>query len=59
MDATGTLIHEFVHKYKGYHDECREFEYILTEIIGFTGHNWSIVRASLNDLKCKSKCKRK
>lgn len=51
VKATGVLIHEFLHKYGKVHDETREFENMLTDVSGYTGHNWAESLAQLDVLK--------
>jgi len=47
--ATGILIHEFIHKKTGYRDEKREFENVMTELLGFTGARWKQIRDAMKD----------
>lgn len=47
--STGILIHEFIHKKTGYGDEKREFENVLTDLLGYTGSEWERIRKAMDE----------
>jgi len=40
-EATGVLIHEMLHRYKGHEDATRDFEHELSMVGGFSTHEWT------------------
>lgn len=47
IKTTGVLVHEYIHKRYGYHDEERRFENVLTAILGYTHAKWREVKDAL------------
>lgn len=47
IDTTGTLIHEFLHKYYDVRDETRAFENRFTALSGKTSHEWAQIQEAV------------
>jgi hypothetical protein len=47
INATGVLIHEFLHKYYDVRDETREFENKFTDLSGHASHKWATIQTAL------------
>lgn len=51
VDATGVMIHEYIHNRTGASDESRRFENIFTDISGMTTNEWYGTEEELKTVK--------